>query len=354
MTIKGDTLLVTGGAGFIGAHLVERLVLFGHQVVDLDLLTYAGNLENLAGIAGDRRHMFVQGDICDRRLVRKLFSEHSPTTIVNFAAETHVDRSIDAAERFIETNVRGVLVLLEEALAHWRALKGDRRRRFRFIQISTDEVYGSISEGLFTEQSNYAPNSPYAASKAAGDHLVRAFGMTYGLPTVLVHASNTYGPRQYPEKLVPHMILSGIRGQPLPVYGEGKNVRDWLFVGDLIEGLLRVLARGLAGEVYNLAGGNERKNIDTVTSVCAHLDRLRPAGAAHATRVAFVKDRPGHDFRYAMSNEKAIRALGWVPRVSFEDGIAQTVSWYVANLGWCESVLRRGYDCARIGTRAFQ
>jgi dTDP-glucose 4,6-dehydratase len=347
-----DTLLITGGAGFIGSHLVERLVQSGHRVVNLDLLTYAGNPANLSRLDGDDRHVFVRGDIGDRALVRALLSKYRPRVVFNLAAESHVDRSIDKADPFIETNVTGVYRLLDTCLVHWRGLDPAGQGAFRYIQMSTDEVYGSIAEGAFTEDSNYAPNSPYAASKAAGDHLTRAFGATYGLPVSIVHASNTYGPRQYPEKLIPHMVISALAGNPLPVYGEGANVRDWLHVDDLVRGLARIVASAEPGEIYNFAGGDEWKNIDTVRCICTHLDARAPAGRPHAEKIAFVADRPGHDLRYAMVSHKVSRLFGWHPEVCFAAGLPLTVSWYLDNRAWWQNVLDRGYEPARIGIGA--
>jgi dTDP-glucose 4,6-dehydratase len=346
------TILLTGGAGFIGSHLVERLVRSGHRVVNLDLMTYAGNLANLAALDGNERHVFVHGDIGDRTLVRSLLARYQPQVVFNLAAESHVDRSIDSADPFIETNVVGVNRLLDTALAYWRVLDAERQRSFRYIQMSTDEVYGSIAEGHFTEESNYTPNSPYAASKAAGDHLTRAYHTTYGLPTSIVHASNTYGPRQYPEKLIPHMVISALAGRTLPVYGEGANVRDWLYVEDLVRGLEGVVAQAQPGEVYNFAGGDEWKNIDTVRAICARLDEKAPAARSYLEGIKLVADRPGHDLRYAMASEKVGRLLGWRPQVRFAEGLAQTVTWYLDNRGWWEDVIQRGYAPVRIGVGA--
>jgi dTDP-glucose 4,6-dehydratase len=346
------TILLTGGAGFIGSHLVERLVRSGHRIVNLDLLTYAGNSANLAALDGDERYVFVHGDIGDRALVRSLLAKYQPQVLFNLAAESHVDRSIDSADPFIETNVVGVNRLLDTALAHWRALDAEPRRSFRYIQMSTDEVYGSIAEGLFTEASNYTPNSPYAASKAAGDHLTRAYHTTYGLPTSIVHASNTYGPRQYPEKLIPHMVISALADRTLPVYGQGTNVRDWLYVDDLVRGLEQVAIQAEPGEVYNFAGGDEWKNIDTVRAICAHLDKRTQAARSYLERITLVADRPGHDLRYAMASEKVDRLFGWRPRVRFTEGLAQTVVWYLDNRSWWEDVIERGYAPVRIGVGA--
>lgn len=345
------TVLLTGGAGFIGGHVVERLIGSGYGVVNIDLLTYAGNLRSLSAVAGHDQYKFVKGDICDRRLVAKLLAEYKPLILFNIAAESHVDRSIEDSADFIKTNINGVCELLECSLPYWRSLEGAAREDFRFIQMSTDEVYGSISEGKFTVDSNYAPNSPYAASKAAGDHMVRAYNVTHGLPTITVHASNTYGPRQYPEKLIPHMILSALNGSSLPVYGDGKNVRDWMHVNDLVAGLERVVCRGQPGEVYNFSGCDERSNLDTVKLICATLNQLSPGSQNYQNNIVFVKDRPGHDFRYAMSATEVKRKFGWTPTTSFEMGLSETVAWYLANRDWCQEILERGYKMSRIGSR---
>lgn len=349
MSSADKTILLTGGAGFIGSHVTERLVHRGYRVVNLDLLTYAGNVDNLSGVARNSAHRLVQGDICDRSLVARLLRDFRPYGLFNIAAETHVDRSIDDANRFIETNVTGVYCLLDEALAHWRGLEQPEKNAFRFIQMSTDEVYGSIANGVFVEESNYAPNSPYAASKAAGDHMARAFGITFGLPVILIHASNTYGPRQHPEKLIPHMIISALSGKPLPVYGQGQNIRDWMYVDDLARGLEDVVSRGQAGEIYNFAGRDERNNIDTVKLLCGRLDKAAPRKGLHEAAITFVPDRPGHDFRYAMSIDKVRRVFGWSPEVGFDQGLSATVSWYLNNRDWWQAVLDRGYSAQRIG-----
>ncbi len=338
-------LLVTGGAGFIGANFVlSTIAATGEAIVTLDKLTYAGSLRNLDALQGDARHTFVQGDICDRALVRELLARHKPRGLVHFAAENHVDRSIEGPAPFVQTNVAGTFSLLEEARAYWAALGGREREAFRFHHISTDEVYGSLgpSDPAFTEETPYAPNSPYAASKAAADHLVRAYHHTYGLPAITTNCSNNYGPYQFPEKLIPLTIAHALAGKRLPVYGDGQNVRDWLYVLDHCGALREVLARGRAGETYNIGGGCEKTNIDTVRAICALLDELKPRkGARHEELIEFVKDRPGHDRRYAIDATKVGRELGWRPKESFESGLAKTVRWYLDNQGWTEAVARR-------------
>lgn len=347
---SNPTILLTGGAGFIGSHVVEWLIASGWHVVNLDLLTYAGNLDNLAAIADHDRYTFVQGNIGDGALVAKLLTTHRPSVVFNIAAESHVDRSIDNADEFIDTNVGGVHRLLNAVLVHWRGLVGAERDAFRFIQMSTDEVYGSIADGEFTETSNYEPNSPYAASKAAGDHFVRAFRVTFGLPTLIARASNTYGPRQFPEKLIPHMIISALSGSELPVYGQGLNVRDWMYVEDLARGLEQVVNSGRSGEVYNFAGRDEWKNIDTVHALCRHLDLKapRPTGS-YDGKIAFVNDRPGHDLRYAMAIDKVKQVFGWQPAMAFKEGLPSTIDWYLANQTWWKAIIDRGYQGRRIG-----
>jgi dTDP-glucose 4,6-dehydratase len=352
MKPTGATILVSGGAGFIGSHFVETLISSGHRVVNLDLLTYAGNPANLAAVSDHPHYEFFHGDIGDRQLVARILDQFQPTIVFNLAAESHVDRSIDKADPFMETNVMGVYRLLDATMAYWRTLDAARQRTFRYIQMSTDEVYGSIAAGMFTETSNYTPNSPYAASKAAGDHLTRAFNMTYGLPACVVHASNTYGPRQYPEKLIPHVIISALAGKSLPVYGEGENVRDWLYVGDLVRGLEQVAAQAEPGQVYNFSGGDEWRNIDTVRALCAHLDKQAPAPESHVGRITFVADRPGHDLRYAMASDEVRRLLGWRPEVRFTEGLPLTISWYLQNRAWWQNVLDLGYVPVRVGIGA--
>jgi dTDP-glucose 4,6-dehydratase len=327
-------LFVTGGAGFIGANfVVSTIAETGEEVVNLDKLTYAGNPRNLDVVRGDARHRFVQGDIGERERVRNLLATHRPRAIVHFAAESHVDRSIAGPAEFVQTNVVGTWALLEEARAYWD-VRG-RDAGFRFLHVSTDEVYGSLgpTDPAFTEETPYAPNSPYAASKAAADHMVRAYHHTYGLPTLTTNCSNNYGPRQFPEKLIPLVIRNALAGEPLPVYGDGKNVRDWLYVADHCEAVRLVLEKGKVGETYNIGGETERANIDVVRTICALLDRLRPsAGGSYSDLIRYVTDRPGHDRRYAMNIAKIRRELGWRPRESYESGMEKTVRWYIDNV----------------------
>jgi dTDP-glucose 4,6-dehydratase len=349
------TWFVTGGAGFIGGNFVLDAVARGIRIVNLDALTYAGNLDTLSAIAHDPLHRFVHGDIGDRERVASLLAEHRPDAIVNFAAESHVDRSIDGPAAFVQTNVVGTLNLLECARDHWKSLEDGARAAFRFLHVSTDEVYGSLGEtGQFTETTPYAPNSPYSASKAASDHLVRAFHHTYGLPALTTNCSNNYGPFQFPEKLIPLMIARALAGDPLPVYGDGRNVRDWLYVGDHCSAIRAVLERGRVGEVYNVGGDAERENIAVVKTICALLDERRPLadGRARESLIAFVKDRPGHDRRYAIDATKLKSELGWAPSLSFEAGIARTVDWYLEHQDWVRRVLDGSYRLERIGGAA--
>lgn len=344
MSLRG--LLVTGGAGFIGTNFVlDWLAQSDEPIVNLDALTYAGNLRNLESLRGDSRHVFVRGDVNDFGLVGRLLAEHRPRAIVHFAAESHVDRSIYGPQDFITTNVHGTFALLEAARAYYGKLAGEERHAFRLLHVSTDEVYGALGPDdlPFTETTCFAPNSPYAASKAASDHLVRAWHKTYGLPTLVTHCSNNYGPYQFPEKLIPLMILRAVRGQPLPVYGDGSHVRDWLYVADHCAALRAVLARGRVGETYDIGGGNEMSNLEVVRAVCALLDESRPEGAPHARLITFVADRPGHDRRYAVDAGKIRRELGWRPRESFASGLAKTVQWYLAHMDWVEDVASGEY-----------
>jgi dTDP-glucose 4,6-dehydratase len=336
-------ILVTGGAGFIGSNFVlEWLAAGGEGVVILDKLTYAGNLENLRALEGDARHVFVRGDIGDQALVEDLLAKHRPRAVLNFAAESHVDRSIHAPGTFIETNVTGTFRLLEAVRAYRGGLEGEERERLRFLHVSTDEVYGSLgpNDPPFTEETRYQPNSLYSASKAASDHLVRAYHHTYGLPVLTTNCSNNYGPYHFPEKLIPLVIVNALAGQPLPVYGDGQQVRDWLYVGDHCSAIRRVLEAGRPGETYNVGGWNEKPNLEIVRTVCALLDELRPraGGGSYAQQITFVKDRPGHDRRYAIDARKIERELGWRPAETFESGIRKTVQWYLANPDWVQRV----------------
>jgi dTDP-glucose 4,6-dehydratase len=348
------TLLVTGGAGFIGGNFVLRNLEQDPdlRIVNLDLLTYAGNLDTLESLRGDERHVFVQGDIGDRDLVGRLLAEHRPGAIVNFAAESHVDRSIDGPAAFVQTNVVGTLALLQCALDYWKVLAPETRERFRFLHVSTDEVYGSLGEhGAFTETTAYAPNSPYAASKASSDHLVRAFHHTYGLPTLTTNCSNNYGPFQFPEKLIPLIILNALEFKPLPVYGDGLQVRDWLYVHDHVDAINTVLSAGNTGEVYNIGGLSERTNLQVVQAICDALDRRRPDPSAGPRRelIRHVTDRPGHDRRYAIDCSKLMGSLAWHPRVDFESGLEKTVDWYLENPGWVARVRDGSYQGERLG-----
>ncbi len=339
-------ILVTGGAGFIGSNFVlEWIAAEGSPVVNLDKLTYAGNAENLVSLAKDKRHVFLQGDIGYQVLVGDLLRKHQPEAIVHFAAESHVDRSILGPGEFVQTNVVGTFNLLEAARAYWSALAEPAKSRFRFLHVSTDEVYGSLTmtDPAFSETTAYAPNSPYAASKAASDHLVRAYHHTYGMPTVTTNCSNNYGPLQVPEKLIPLMIRNALQGKPLPVYGDGKNVRDWLYVGDHCSGIRSALKKGRPGETYNIGGNSERNNLEVVHALCAILDDLHPAGAPHAKLITFVKDRPGHDWRYAINATKIKNELGWQPTEKFESGLRKTVQWYLDHAQWVENVTSGAY-----------
>jgi dTDP-glucose 4,6-dehydratase len=343
-----DTILVTGGAGFIGSNFILSWIeAAGSPVVNLDLLTYAGNPANLSSLEGDSRYLLRRGDICDAKLVGALLREHQPRAIVHFAAESHVDRSIVSPGAFIRTNVQGTFVLLDQAKAYWSELSEADRKTFRFLHVSTDEVYGSLGpdDPVFSETTAYAPNSPYAASKAASDHLARAYCHTWGLPVLTTNCSNNYGPFQFPEKLIPLMILNALEGKPLPVYGDGKNVRDWLYVEDHCSAIRTVLANGRIGETYNVGGNSERANIDVVSLICDLVDEMRPDAAIGPRRklITYVKDRPGHDRRYAIDASKLSRELGWQPAEKFESGLRKTVRWYLDHFLWVESVRTGAY-----------
>ena len=350
-------ILVTGGCGFIGSNFIrQRLTEHAsplRKLVNLDLLTYAGNPANLADLASDPRYVFQKGDIGDEALVARLLEEYDIDAIVNFAAESHVDRSIDSPEPFIQTNVTGTLRLLNAARRHWSGLPDGRREKFRFLHISTDEVYGTLAphDPAFSETTPFAPNSPYAASKAASDHLVRAFQHTYGLPTLTTNCSNNYGPYHFPEKLIPLIILNALDGKPLPVYGDGQQIRDWLYVEDHAAAIWLVLQRGRTGETYNVGGLNERANLDVVKTLCALLDAKypRPDAASYTAQIAYVADRPGHDRRYAIDCSKLQSELGWAPRESFETGLTKTVDWYLKNRSWTDDITQNRYNRERLG-----
>jgi dTDP-glucose 4,6-dehydratase len=350
---KQKTLLVTGGAGFIGANFVLRqMAQDGLNIINLDALTYAGNLDTLESVKDHPDHLFVLGSIGDRPLVEYVLNRYQPDAIVNFAAESHVDRSIDSPEAFIQTNLVGTFQLLEATRSYWRQLPAEEKRSFRFLHVSTDEVYGSLGEsGRFAETSPYQPNSPYSASKAGSDHLVRAYFHTYGLPVLTTNCSNNYGPYQFPEKLIPLMISNAVQGKPLPVYGAGANVRDWLFVLDHCKAIERVLDAGAPGEVYNIGGNNEKTNLAVVETICSLLDEMLPDSPhrPHRDLITFVKDRPGHDLRYAIDASKIRRELGWEPEETFDTGLRKTVRWYLDNASWCQRVLDGSYRGERLG-----
>ncbi|RRV28060.1 dTDP-glucose 4,6-dehydratase [Pseudomonas sp. o96-267] len=349
-------ILVTGGAGFIGSALIRHLIQnTEHEVLNLDKLTYAGNLESLAPVDDNPRYRFVQGDIGDSECVAAILAEFQPDAIMHLAAESHVDRSIDGPAAFIQTNIVGTYSLLESTRAYWLGLSAERKAAFRFHHISTDEVYGDLHgvDDLFTENTPYAPSSPYSASKAASDHLVRAWQRTYGLPVLLTNCSNNYGPYHFPEKLIPLMILNALAGKPLPVYGNGQQVRDWLYVEDHARALLKVVSEGKVGETYNIGGHNEQKNLDVVRAICALLEELAPQKPAGTTQyedlITYVQDRPGHDQRYAIDASKIERELGWIPQETFETGLRKTVQWYLDNLDWCRRVQDGSYQGQRLG-----
>jgi dTDP-glucose 4,6-dehydratase len=345
----GDAILVTGGAGFIGSNFVLEWLAAGKgSLVNLDKLTYAGNPENLASVESDPAYTFVQGDICDAALVARLMEEHRPRAVVHFAAESHVDRSILGPEAFLRTNIDGTFTLLQVARKYYGSIAGEERERFRFLHVSTDEVYGTLApdDPPFHEETPYAPNSPYAASKAASDHLVRAWVHTYGLPAIITNCSNNYGPYQFPEKLIPLMIANALKGKNLPVYGDGQQIRDWLYVVDHCRALMAVLERGRAGETYNVGGGNQRSNLEVVTTLCALLDELVPKSKfkPHAQLITYVADRPGHDRRYAIDARKLEGELNWRAQESFETGLRKTVEWYLSNAAWVEHVTSGTYQ----------
>ena len=353
------TLLITGGAGFIGSALIRHLIQnTGERVVNLDKLTYAGNLQSLAAVADNPRYTFEHADICDRAALDRIFAEHRPDAVMHLAAESHVDRSIDSAGEFIHTNIVGTFTLLEAARAYWGSLNDAQKAAFRFHHISTDEVYGDLhgTSDLFTETTPYAPSSPYSASKASSDHLVRAWQRTYGLPTLITNCSNNYGPCHFPEKLIPHIILNALSGKPLPVYGDGSQIRDWLYVEDHARALYQVVTQGKVGETYNIGGHNEKTNLEVVRTVCALLEELapqKPAGVAkYEDLITFVKDRPGHDARYAIDAAKIARDLGWQPQETFDSGIRKTVAWYLENRDWWQNVLNGSYRLQRLGKGA--
>jgi dTDP-glucose 4,6-dehydratase len=352
MDFVGATIFVTGGAGFIGSAVVRHLLDHsGAHVVNIDKLTYAANLASIPQAPGHRRYAFAKVDICCDAELCGLFERYQPDAVMNLAAESHVDRSIDGPAEFIQTNVVGTFTLLQESLRYWRRMEAGRKSAFRFLHVSTDEVYGTLgAEGMFTESTAYAPNSPYAASKASSDHLVRAWMGTYGLPTIVTNCSNNYGPYHFPEKLIPHMIIKALAGEELPVYGDGMNVRDWLYVEDHAKALALVLARGRCGETYNIGARNERTNIDVVRKICDLLDQMEPArtGSRHQL-MSFVIDRPGHDHRYAIDPIKVERELGWRAEETFETGLEKTVRWFLDHRAWWRDILDRGYQARRIG-----
>ena len=347
------TWLVTGGAGFIGSNFVRHILTIGDvRIINLDKLTYAGNLESLSDVEEDPNYIFVKGDIADRMLVFDLLQEYQPEAIVNFAAESHVDRSIDGPATFIQTNIVGTFNLLETVRSYWSGMDKSEQEKFRFLQVSTDEIYGSLGhEGYFTENTPFAPNSPYSASKAASDHLVRAYFHTYGLPTLTTNCSNNYGPYQFPEKLIPLIMLNALDGKSLPVYGDGQNIRDWLYVLDHCKAIHTVINKGKLGETYNIGGNNEKTNLEVVHILCDLLDEMSPRkeGVSYREQITFVKDRPGHDRRYAIDSTKIKEALGWKPQETFETGMRKTVQWYLENQPWCQQISDGSYRRERLG-----
>ena len=343
-------ILITGGAGFIGSAVVRRAIADGHQVVNLDKLTYSANLENVASVADNPNYAFEQADVCDEAAMKAIFARHKPDAVMHLAAESHNDRAIEGPLDFVRSNVMGTAVLLEAARAHWNALPDDKKAAFRFHHVSTDEVFGALGEdGEFTETTPYDPNSPYSASKAGADHLARAWRRTYGLPVVLTNCSNNYGPFQFPEKLIPTVISRALEGKSIPVYGDGRQVRDWLHVDDHAEALLLVIQKGRLGETYCIGGDATKRNIEVVRMLCEHLDRFAPANSPHAEKITFVTDRPGHDFRYAIDSSKLEAELGWKPRMPLLEGLEDTVRWYVENRDWVEGIRQRGFQSERLG-----
>jgi len=353
-------ILVTGGAGFIGSAVIRHLINeTNHSVVNVDNLTYAGNLESLESISSNARYDFEQVDICDSNELKRVFEQHQPDVVMHLAAESHVDRSIDGPGEFIQTNIVGTYQLLEQAKVYWNTLESDRKSAFRFHHVSTDEVYGDLPHPddqagelpLFTEETAYEPSSPYSASKASSDHLVRAWQRTYGFPTVMTNCSNNYGPYHFPEKLIPLVILNALEGKPLPVYGKGNQIRDWLYVEDHARALVVVATQGKVGETYNIGGHNEKQNIDVVKTICLILDDIKPKEAKYEEQITFVADRPGHDMRYAIDASKIERELNWVPQETFESGIRKTVQWYLDNEQWCQHVQDGSYQRERLGEK---
>lgn len=343
-------VLITGGAGFIGSAVVRRAVAEGLEVVNLDVLSYSANLENVASVADSPLYAFEQADICDAERVKAIFAKHRPDAVMHLAAESHNDRAIDGPLDFVRSNVMGTAVLLEAARAHWLALGDEAKAAFRFHHVSTDEVFGALGEeGAFTEETPYDPNSPYSASKAGADHLVRAWGRTFGLPVVITNCANNYGPFQFPEKLIPTVVLRAMEGKSIPVYGDGRQVRDWLHVDDHADALLTVLRKGRLGETYCIGGDSNLRNIEIIKILCAHLDKLAPANVKHETRIEFVADRPGHDFRYSIDASKLKQELGWEPRTPLPEGLEDTVRWYVENRAWWQGIRERGFHSERLG-----
>jgi len=355
MTCNPKTILVTGGAGFIGSNLVRMLVQDKQaRVITVDKLTYAGNLASLQTLEGNPDHVFLQADLCDPDALRDIFTAHRPDAVMHLAAESHVDRSIDGPGEFIQTNLVGTFHLLQAALAHWRTLSPEAKAAFRFLHVSTDEVYGSLGpdDPGFSETTAYDPHSPYSASKAGSDHLARAWADTYGLPVLVTNCSNNYGPFQFPEKLIPVVILKCLKGEPIPVYGKGENIRDWLYVKDHAEALHTVCTRGAPGQTYNIGGNNERTNLDLVRTLCSLLDELRPGPRPYADLIEFVTDRPGHDLRYAIDSAKIRTELGWTPKEDFESGFRKTVQWYLDHPDWWQNILNGSYQLQRLGTQS--